>query len=76
VQSTGTTAKSAAGALRARLVERSQVRVVLAFVDGGRAILPPLGLKAGEWITMDCPYHLARLVDGFARVEDFDDSVT
>ena len=48
-------------------------RVLLASVDGGRAVLPVPERREGGWIVMDWPYHLARLVDGFGGSCDFEE---
>lgn len=48
-------------------------RVHLASVDGGRAILPLPERRDGEWITLDWPYEMARVVDDLSGSHDFVD---
>ena len=47
-------------------------RTLLAIVDGGRATLPLPTKESGQWIAMDRPYHLARLVDSFNGGREFE----
>lgn len=54
---------------RGALVDRTH----LASVDGGRATLPLPQRKDDEWITMDWPYQVARLIDGLNGGHDFAD---
>lgn len=46
-------------------------RVVVAYVDGGRAVLPVPKRDADRWIAMDWPYQLARLVDDLMGHREF-----
>jgi hypothetical protein len=52
---------------RGSLVER----VSLASVDGGRAYLPTPQMRDGQWITMDRPYQLARLISDIVGNTEF-----
>jgi hypothetical protein len=47
-------------------------RVELATVDGSRATLPVPLRRDGEWVALDWPYQLARLVDSFEGGRDFE----
>ncbi|TQK19110.1 hypothetical protein FBY40_1601 [Microbacterium sp. SLBN-154] len=48
-------------------------RVELASVDGGRATLPFPEKRDGEWIVMDRPYHLARVIDDIQGGREFEE---
>lgn len=47
-------------------------RVEVASIDGGRAVLPIPTRRDDEWIAMDWPYHVARLVDSFSSGREFE----
>ncbi|AWB88530.1 hypothetical protein C2138_02275 [Salinibacterium hongtaonis] len=50
-------------------------RIHLASVDGGRATLPLPQRKDDEWVVMDWPFRVARLVDSFNNGNEFEDYV-
>lgn len=47
-------------------------RVSIASVDGGRAYLPTPHRRDDQWVVMDRPYQLARLINDIAGTEEFE----